>query len=359
MMARIDDRALLLQRLRDAGVPPEEVERAQEEDRLATFAIEVALGGRERHTLTHVARESGMSTAFVRELMQAIGRPNPAPREKVYSDEDVEWARAVQRFVEAGLPREGLLETARVTSLGVANAAAAVQRLAGDALLQPGDDQYTAGLRYAAAADQLVPLVGRQLEYHFRAHLRDGIRRQLVTEAELEAGRLAGTQDMAVAFADLVGYTKLGESLAPEDVGRIAGRLTEIAVASVRQPVQLVKTIGDAAMFVSVDAGALLDACGRLASSVVAEGEDFPAVRIGVAFGPATTRGGDWFGSTVNVASRVTGIAKPGSLYATEAVQERTEDRPWKRKRKRSLRGVEGRTRLYALEAEKLTDLAG
>jgi len=358
-MAAIDDRDILLQRLRDAGLPPEEVERAREEDRLATLAIEVALGGHERHSLTHVAREAGLSTAFVRDLMQAIGRPNPAPRERVYTDEDVAWARAVGRFVDAGLPRDGLLETARVTSLGIATAAAAVQRLAGDALLQPGDDQYTAGLRFATAVDELLPLVAHQLDYHFRAHLRDGIRRRLVTEAELHAGRLSGTREMAVAFADLVGYTKLGESLAPEDVGRIAGRLSELAARSVRRPVVLVKTIGDAAMLVSGDSGALVDACARLAAGVVAEGEEFPAVRIGVAFGPATTRGGDWFGGTVNVASRVAGLARPGQLYATEAVQERTEDRPWKRKRKRSLRGVEGRTRLFALDAERLADLAG
>lgn len=358
MMAAIDDRHLLLQRLRDAGVPPEEVEHAHAENRLPALAIEVALGGRERHTLTHVARESGLSTAFVRELMQAVGRPNPAPRERAYTDEDVEWARGVQRFIEAGLPRDGLLETARVTSLGVATAAAAVQRLAGDALLEPGDSPFTAGLRYANAAEQLVPLVARHLELHFRSHLRDGIRRQLVTEAELEAGRLSGTRDVAIAFADLVGYTKLGESLAPEDVGRIAGRLTELAVASVRRPAQLVKTIGDAAMLVSPDPEALLRACVELAARVEAEGEEFPAVRIGMAFGPATTRGGDWFGATVNVASRVTGIARPGQLCATEAFQQRTEDRPWRRKRKRSLRGVEGRTRLYALDAGRRGDLA-
>ncbi len=358
MMASIDDRDLLLQRLRDAGVPPEEIERAQREDRLATLAIEVALGGREQHTLTHVARESGLSTSFLRELMQAVGRPNPAPRERVYTDEDVEWARGVQRFIAAGLPRDGLLETARVTSLGVATAAAAVQRLAGDALLQAGDSQYTAGLRYATAAEELVPLVARQLDFHFRSHLRDGIRRQLVTEAELAAGRLSGTRDVTIAFADLVGYTKLGESLAPEDVGRIAGRLTELAVASVRQPCQLVKTIGDAAMLVSPDPDALVGACLELAGRVQAEGEEFPAVRVGMAFGPATTRGGDWFGSTVNVASRVTALARPGQIYGTEALQEQTPERPWKRRRKRSLRGVEGRTRLYALEPAKRADLA-
>ena len=183
-----------------------------------------------------MARESGLSTAFVRELMQAAGRPIPAPRERVYSDEDVRFARIVGRFIETGLPPEGLLEVARITSLAMANTAGAVRRLAGDALLQPGDSEHAVGLRYAAAAEELVPLMASQLDYHFRMHLRDGIHRQLVTEAELQAGRLVGTRDVAVAFADLVDYTKLGERLAPEDVGRIAGRLAQLAVQAIAAP---------------------------------------------------------------------------------------------------------------------------
>ena len=63
------------------------------------------------------------------------------------------------------------------------------------------------------------------LAAEFRAHLRHGLRDQTLTEAERAAGKLYGTREVAVAFADLVDYTRLGESLAPEDVGRIAGRL--------------------------------------------------------------------------------------------------------------------------------------
>jgi len=359
MIPRVDERDRLLERLRNAGCSSATIEQAAAEGRLPTLAVELALGGPERHTLTRVARESGLAPDFLRELMQAVGRPNPAPREKVYTDEDIEFARVVHRFAEAGLPREGLLEVARVASVGMAGMAGAVQRVAGDALLKPKDSPFAVGLRYADAAEHLVPLVAHQLDYHFRAHLRDGLRRQLITDAELEEGRLTGTTDVAVAFADLVDYTKLGERLAPEDVGQIAGRLTRLSVSATRRPVQLVKTIGDAAMFVSPDPDALLRTAARLVTAIEAEGEEFPSVRVGAAFGPATTRSADWFGATVNVASRVTQIARPGHLYATEALQERAPDRPWRRKRKRSLRGVEGRVRLFALDGERLAELAG
>jgi adenylate cyclase len=358
IMVAIDERTHLERRLRHAGLTEAEIRDAAQEGRLPTLAVELALGEPPRHSLTHVARESHLSPAFVRSLMQAAGRPIPAPRERVYSDEDVRFARTVGRFVEAGLPAEGLLEVARVTSLGMANVAGAVRRLAGDALLEPGDSEHAVGLRYATAADELVPLMARQLDYHFRMHLRDGIRRQLVTEAELQAGRLADTREIAVAFADLVDYTKLGERLAPEDVGRIAGRLAQLSAQSVRRPCELIKTIGDAAMLVSPEPDALVESCDRLMRAVAAEGEEFPELRIGMTIGPATTRGGDWFGASVNVASRITGVAKPGRVFASEAMRDRTPERPWKRKRKRSLRGVEGRVRLYALGDDEAADLA-
>lgn len=355
----IEDHERLVSRLRRAGVDQEEIERAEEEGRAPTLAVEVALGAPPRHTLTHVAKASGLSNDFLRELMQAVGRPNPAPRERVYTDEDIEFARHVRRFVDAGMPREGLLEVGRITGMGMAQTADAVRRLAGDALLQPGDSADAAALRYATAVEQLVPLFAQQLDYHFRAHLRDAIRRQLLTDEELAKGRLEDTREVAIAFADLVDYTKLGGRLPPEDVGRIAGRLASLAVKSLVRPTKLVKMIGDAAMFSSTEPEALVKTCARLVTAVASEGEDCPELRVGVALGRATSRGGDWFGAPVNVASRVTGVAKPGHLYATEDVQAATEKLEWKKKRKRSLRGVDGRVRLFALDDEALAKLAG
>ena len=79
-MRSIDDRALLIARLTDAGLPPEEVQRADAEGRAPTLAVELALGPPERHTITHVSRESVIGTPFLLQLMQAAGRPDPAPR---------------------------------------------------------------------------------------------------------------------------------------------------------------------------------------------------------------------------------------------------------------------------------------
>jgi adenylate cyclase len=233
----------------------------------------------------------------------------------------------------------------------MAHTSEAVRRLVGNALLEPGDSEYTVGLRFAQAADELAPLVPTLLDHQFRAHLRDGMRRELVTESEREVGRLAGTRDVAIAFADLVGYTRLGDSLPAEDLGSIAGRFADLAVGSIRRPVTLVKTIGDGAMFASPEVPPLIAGLKALVTSVAGEGERFPDVRVGVAFGPATARGGDWFGGTVNVASRVAEIARPGRLLATEAVRDLAPGEVWHRRRRRaSLKGVDGRVRLFSLD---------
>jgi adenylate cyclase len=349
--------AVLIERLRALGQSERAIADAEREGRLATFAVEIALGGDRRHTLTGVCRLSGLSPDFLRRLMRASGRPAAAPRQRAYTDDDVELARRIKLFVDAGIPREGLLETARVIGQGMSQTAEAVRRNAVSPLVQPGDTDLTLALRYVGAAQALAPEVAFVLDSMFRAQLREGIRSDLVAEAERDAGRLAGTREIVVAFADLVGYTKLGEGVATERLGQVATRLAELATASIRRPTQLVKTIGDAVMLVSWEVDPMLETLEALLAATEAEGEGFPALRVGVAFGPATPRGGDWFGSTVNLASRVSDAGKPNRIYATEPVVELAGERyAWKRSRRRNLKGIDGRTRLYSLLPDAGTD---
>ena len=348
--AQAEARAELLARLRELGQDEQTLAEVEREGRLATFAVELALGGARQHTLTHVARESGLSPAFLRRLMQANGRPTAAPRERAYTDDDIALAKRIRFFLDAGIPRDGVLEIARVAGHGMMQTAEAVRRTAASPLMQPGDDELTLALRYVQAAQVLAPEMAAVLDSLFRAQLRDGVRGDLVAEAERDAGRLAGTRDVTVAFADLVGYTKLGEHVPTERLGQVATRLAELATGSIVRPTQLVKTIGDAVMLVSWEVEPMLDTITALVAAADAEGEGFPPLRVGIAYGPATPRGGDWFGSTVNLASRLTDIGKPGRVYATDKVVEAAGDGyTWKRSRRRNLKGIDGRTRLYSL----------
>ena len=182
----------LLEHLVGAGASRDVLRDAAREDRLATLPVEYALGGGRRYTLTEVARKSGIGSQYLRSLMLALGYPNPRPREKLYTDEDVEVAKVYKRFLDAGLPREGTLEVARVIAHSMARSAAAIRLMAGDALIQPGDTESALGMRYAAAAEELVPLLGPVLDQQLRMHLREQATRDVVTRANREAGSLAG-----------------------------------------------------------------------------------------------------------------------------------------------------------------------
>jgi adenylate cyclase len=121
-------------------------------------------------------------------------------------------------------------------------------------------------------------------------------------------------------------------------------------VTAASEDVQLVKMIGDAAMFVSSTAPPLVQTGVSLVQRIQDEGAAFPDVRVGLAMGVATPRGGDWFGRPVNLANRVTDVAKPGTVLATEAIHEQTPELAWKRKRRRRLKGIDGRVRLFSLD---------
>jgi adenylate cyclase len=204
-------------------------------------------------------------------------------------------------------------------------------------------------LRYAEVARETAPLLGPVLDYVLNQHLVEQIRDDVISRAELEAGQiLPDAREMAVCFADLSGFTRLGEVAPVEEVGAVAGRLAAMATEVAGGPVRLVKTIGDAAMLVSPEPAALVEAALTLVDAAEAEGEDFPPLHAGIALGPAVPRGGDWYGRAVNLASRIAAIAWPGSVLCDDAVHDATEEAfRWSFAGERRLKGVKRPVRLW------------
>src|SRR5262249_50376443 len=149
--------------------------------------------------------------------------------------------------------------------------------------------------------------------------LREAISQAVVTEAEIAAGRPT-TDEVTIAFADLVGFTRLGEQLEIDAIGEMTDPLFELASDVARPPVRLVKMIGDAAMFASRDPVPVLDSVLRLVDA--AGTDEIPQLRAGVSSGAALSRGGDWYGRPVNLASRITGFARPDSVVASQSVKD-------------------------------------
>jgi adenylate cyclase len=338
----------LLDQLSEAGVEVGHLREAISEDRLALVPVEHELGGECELTESDVAARAEVPIEFLRQQRRALGLPQVADDVKAFGDDDVEAARQLKVFIDAGLQPEGVEEAARIVGQSMQRIARAVASLAAESLLRPGDTERDLGLRFATAARELAPLMGKQLDYVFRTQLREIVRSEVVDRAQMVSGKLPGSELINVAFADLVDFTKMGENLPPDEVGRVAGRLERIAADIAEPPVQLVKTIGDAAMLVSEETEPLVEATIALIVAADEEGEDFPQLRAGIARGEAIGRAGDWYGRPVNVASRVTGVARPGSVLTTKGVKDEAEDAfTWSFAGRRKLKGVSEQLPLY------------
>lgn len=357
--AEREARLELLQHLHDAGVPIDELRRAVAEERLALVPVELVLGGEPRYTPRELAREAGIELDVLQRARHALGLPVSDPDARVLTEEDLEAARRGRRLAEAGVSEAQVVAFNRVLGEATSRVAEAVRGLFGEGMVRPGDTELDLGTRFGEAARALRPDLGRALEYAATLHLREQLRRDVVTAAEREAGQvLPGAQQVTVCFADLVGFTRLGTEVAADELGAVADRLASLAVEVARDPVRLVKTIGDAAMLVSSDAPALLDAALDLVDAAEAEGEGFPQLRAGVAVGPAFNRGGDWYGHTVNLASRITDIARRGSVLAAREVHDGLEERyRWSFAGRRRVKGVPEPVELF--RARRLTDDEG
>jgi adenylate cyclase len=341
-----DGRLALLRELHDDGVPLAELRDAVAEQRLALLPVERLLGGEPRLSGAELADRAGIDPELFAEALAALGMP--ATGDRRFGDADLEGARRLRTALDSGLPADRIVDVNRVIGRAMAQVAAAIHSLVGETYLHPGDTEDVVAARYAAAAQALLPTLGPTLEHAFALHLRELLRGDTIDAATLRTGALAGSEQLAVAFADLVGFTWLGGTVPPDELGRVARRLEALARDLARPPVRLVKLIGDAVMLVSPDPAPLLDAVLALVDAAAAEGEGFPQLRAGVALGAARERDGDVYGHAVNVASRLTAIARPGSVLADEHVHDALGERvAWSFAGERRVRGLADDVRLF------------
>lgn len=344
-----DARRKLLDELVADGVDLDELRTAVAEDRLALLPVERILsGGDERLTANEVAERAGVDQDFLERNWRALGLALSDPDVAVYTERDVESVKRVKVLRDAGVPDEGILEVARLMGMTMSQLAAANRRLIADAFMREGDTEYDVATRFAAATEAFMPLIGESLSYVLALHLREQIRHDAFGLAEVASGRAASADEVTVCFADMVDFTQLGETLDPEALGTVTGRLGELAAAVVEPPVRLVKMIGDAAMIVGPEPQPVLEAALQIVESAEREGDEFPLLRAGVATGMGLPRSGDWYGRPVNLASRITAIARPGSVLATEEVHAALEEAyEWSFAGSRRLKGIDGSTKVF------------
>jgi adenylate cyclase len=336
-------RQQLLERLVADGFSLEELKAAVAEDRLALLPVQRVLGG--KYTAAEIEKKTGLPAGLLIRVRRLLGLPDAGPEDRVFADEDIAAAEATQTFLQAGFDEQAIVTITRVLGETMSRLATTTTAAFADAFLEAGDSEGDVADRFALLAEQLTPALSPVLLAAFRAHLSETVSTAMLSQAERESGQLAVEQELNVCFADLVGFTRLGGGVEAEELGDVAGRFSELAAEVARTPVRLVKTIGDAAMLVSRDTGALVGAA--LALVEAAEEAELPVVRAGLACGSTMFRAGDYYGHAVNLASRITGVARPGSVLCTKEVRDAAPDAfDWSFAGRHRLKGV-GEVPLY------------
>lgn len=316
----------LLRSLEQEGFSLEELRQATAEDRLALLPVERVLAAEEpRYTQAELAEMTGLDRGFLAEARRAVGAPAIELDARLLTDDDLELAQGAAALLAAGLDREQSLDLTRLMSQAMGTVAAGFMSTFGEALLRPGDTEFDLGLRYAETLRTLGPLAAPTLGRMLNLRIREVIRTAAVGEAELRSGHLPGALPVTVGFVDIVGFTRLGEQIPPEDLGELVRKFERSVEAATEPPVRLVKTIGDAAMLVAPTPKPVLDTVLDLVE-VSRDGAELPLLRGGLASGEALQRAGDYYGRPVNLASRLTSFARRGSVVASKDVHDAVPD---------------------------------
>lgn len=294
-------------------------EFAEEHDDTPALRLEqLIIGAGRRYTPFQAARQAGVPMELASRFWRAMGFPDIG-QARALTEADVLALRRLAGLVEAGLLSEAMaVQVARST--GQTTARLADWQI--DSFLEGLTEPPEPGMTRTEVAYPLVELLLPELE-EFLVYVW---RRQLAAAA----GRVVQAQDdaemvdrrLAVGFADLVGFTRLTRRLEEEELGELVEAFETTAADQVAaQGGRLIKTLGDEVLFATDDAGTAADIGLRLVETL---GDDpvMPELRVGIAFGTVTTRMGDVFGNTVNLASRLTSIAPKDTVLVDGALRE-------------------------------------
>ena len=306
-----EERRALLELALDAGAEVDEIRVAIDEKWLHAVPIQRAiLGSSPRITVDEAARRAGLDHAVGARIWSALGLDG---YECTADDVAVFTAYAYSVAVWGEVETLHLARTTAAALAALADAEVALSRAAIEAPLRASGGDYLAiGRVYRDFGEEVLPRLHAAVTRVHAHHLSAAGRRYAVGGSPAAE---ESTVDVCVGFADLVGYTEMGNRL---DAGELDGMLRTFEArahdAAAGTGRRLVKLIGDEAMFV---AGTAADAIA-IATALL----DDPALgpmRVGIASGRVVVRAGDVFGAPVNLAARLVAIASPGEVVLDAA----------------------------------------
>ena len=309
--------------LRGLGTSDDEIAQAERDGTLALLTVErMMVPEPGRYDLDEVSTRTGLSVDLLARLWRSLGYPEPRPGDHAFNDADVEILGRVGELVEVDVQREPfVLQISRVIGSSMARIAAAQVDVISGPTARVGEITSTTDQRAVTSAGVLLPLTPRILDLAWRRHLQAASRRRML---EVVAG--ADKVEVVVGFADLVGFTVLSQQMTDVELSDIVGEFEALAYDVVTAGGgRVVKTIGDEVMFSVASPKAAAEIALSLSEGTRAS-DELSDVRVGMAFGPVLDREGDLFGPVVNLASRITALALPGTVVVDPELAAALQD---------------------------------
>ncbi len=314
--------ARIVARMRQRGHDLDQLRRAAKEGRLAYGYLEDLFPQPEQeYGLADAARATHLEPELIRRIWTAAGF-SAASLEHL-SEDDVALLRRLADVLDAGLPLVAFLQIVRVYGMALAQIADAEVKLfhlyVHEPMIRDGAPVLDIAEELSDLASELLPLSGPIMESIHQRLLQHFLEQDVVGHLELVADEGAlGRVRVAIAFADLAGYTRLTEEIGEEEALEVVERFVELVGETLPDDARVVKTIGDEVMVVGTDASALAD----WAVGILELATERPLPRIGVHVGSALYRDGDYYGRAVNLAARVGARATGGEVLVTREVKE-------------------------------------
>jgi adenylate cyclase len=315
--------ARVVARLRERGHSLDQIREAAATGRLAYGYLSGLFGDEvQPHTLRDAARRTGLEPGLIRRIWTSLGFPS-GDDEPTFNDDELALLDYAAAVLDSGFPLVAFLQLIRVYGQALAQIADAEVKLFHLYVHEPLMRDGVPGLEMAeemeGLASDLLPLAAPMMDGLHRRLLQHFVEQDVVGHMELEADFDLGRLRVAIAFADLAGYTRLTEEAGEEQALDVVERFVESVEVTLPDDARVIKTIGDEVMVVGSDPGALVDwAVGYQRLQADAR----PRPRIGMHAGAALYRDGDYYGRAVNLAARVAARAAGGEVLVTEAVME-------------------------------------
>jgi adenylate cyclase len=317
--------ARIVARLRERGHSLAEISEATRTGRLAFGYIEELFPvAEEGVTLRQAARETGLEPALVERVLRAIGFSSDE-LDRLTGD-DVQFLRYGAAVLGAGFPLVAFLQLVRVYGQALAQISDAEVRLfhlyVHEPMMRDGVPGIDMAEEMEGLARELLPLASPIMDYVHQRFLSHFVEQDVIGHMEVEldgdSKRQLGRLSVAIAFADLAGYTRMTEEQGDEEAVNAVERFIDAVQATLPDDARVIKTIGDEVMVVGSDAGSVID----WAVGFQALYRHRPLPRIGLHYGETIYREGDYYGREVNLAARVAARAAGGEVLVTRPVVE-------------------------------------